>query len=75
MPQQCKLREDIIVDGDLYYYTSYTTLRGTTIMFQNANTNEVFRWFDENLKPKNRIKFKPEFVESVIIRHNEEERC
>jgi len=72
MPQQCKLREDITVDGDLYYYTSFTTLRGTTIMFQNSNTNDVFKWFDEKLKPKLRLKFKPAFLKRVIIQHNEE---
>ena len=72
MPQQCKLRRDILVDDTLYYYTSYTIDSGTTIVIQNSKTDEVFRWFNENLKPKLPMKFKTEFIERVITEHNEE---
>jgi len=72
MPQQCKLRQDILIDNVLYYYTSYTLSNGTTIVIQNSKTDDVFRWCDEKIKPKMPVKFKPEFIEKIITEHNEE---
>jgi len=72
MPQQCRLREDILVNDVLYYYTSYTVENETTIVIQNSKTDEVFRWFAENFSPKMPMKFKAKFIERVITEHNEE---
>ena len=74
MPQNCKLRRDVVVDDVLYYYTYYSVTAGTTIVIQNSVTDEVFRWFSANIKPKLPMRFKPEFIKSVIKTHYEDDR-
>jgi len=61
-----KGRREITVDGVLYHYLISGSIR---VIIRNSITGELIK-FEEDRKPKWRIKMKPSHVRLIIQNHN-----
>lgn len=69
MARDCLNCLGIVVDDIYYFYSVYHSANSIKIVFQNSESDEIFKEKFENVD-KITVRFKESYIEELIRKHN-----